>query len=106
MEKNPVDGHVDNSLAAVFTMMLPGLGQMLKDRVIPGIFWSLAVGGGYLLNGWLGLVIHVMCILDAAFQGSFKSLFKATSIYKKLIAFIGLVVLLTYTCLRTALFEF
>lgn len=92
MEHNPVDGHVDNSLAAIFTMMLPGLGQMLKARVIPGVIWSLGVGGGYLLNGWLGLSIHVLCILDAAFGGGVGE----TSFLRKSFFFAGLVVLLTY----------
>lgn len=100
MEKNPVDGYVDNSLAAIFTMMLPGLGQMLKDRIIPGVMWSVAVGGGYLLNGWLGLALHVTCILDAAFNGGLAS----SSHFRKFLFFTGLIALLTYTCLRTALF--
>lgn len=104
MEKNPVDGHVDNSLAAIFTMMLPGLGQMLKNRIIPGIIWSVAVGGGYLINGWLGLAVHVICILDAAFDGNLANLIRPDSLAKKCLMLFGLAVLLVYTCLRTALF--
>jgi len=26
--------------------MLPGLGQMLKNRIMPGLFWSIFVAGG------------------------------------------------------------
>ncbi len=104
MQKNPVDGYIDNSLAAIFTMMLPGLGQMLKERIIPGIIWALLVGGGYLLNGWLGLMFHVLCILDAAFWGGLTHLFTTTSVPKKCSLFLGLSALLVYTCLRTALF--
>ena len=104
MQKNPVDGYIDNSLAAIFTMMLPGLGQMLKERIIPGIIWALLVGGGYLLNGWLGLMFHVLCILDAAFSGGLTHLFTTTSVPKKCSLFLGLSALLVYTCLRTALF--
>lgn len=104
MEKNPVDGHVDNSLAAIFTMMLPGLGQMLKDRVIPGLIWAVAVGGGYLLNGWLGLALHVMCILDAAFMGGLSALLHSSSKLKKCTMLLGLTSLVIYTCLRTAMF--
>lgn len=106
MEKNPVEGYMDNTFAAIFTMMLPGLGQMLLSRVIPGLFWSVAVGGGYLLNGWLGLFIHVLCILDAAFSGSLNSIYKEMNWSRKCTLFIGLSTLLIYTCLRTALFEF
>lgn len=104
MEKNPVDGYIDNTLAAIFTMMLPGLGQMLKERVIPGLIWAVLVGGGYLISGWIGLVIHVVCILDAAFSGGIVHLWKATSWTKKCITISGLIILLVYTCLRTALF--
>lgn len=103
MEKNPVDGYIDNTLAAIFTMMLPGLGQMLKSRVIPGLLWAILVGGGYLINGWLGLAIHILCILDAAFSG-LTTLWKTTTWKKKIVALTGLVALLVYTSLRTALF--
>lgn len=104
MQENPVDTNVDNSIAAIFTMMLPGLGQMLKRRIIPGIIWSVAVGGGYLVNGWLGLFLHVACILDAALGGGYQAIFESSGWIKRFSLFIGLTVLLIYTCLRTALF--
>lgn len=104
MEKNPVNGYIDNTLAAIFTMMLPGLGQMLKERIIPGLIWAVLVGGGYLISGWIGLTIHVLCILDAAFGGGLSTLLKTTSWKKKFLLILGLTVLLIYTCLRTALF--
>lgn len=95
-EHNPVDGYMDNSLAAIFTMMLPGLGQMLKGSAIPGLLWAVAVGGAYLLSGWIGLILHVGCILDAALTGKVKGI--------KIPFAVGLTVLLIYTCMRTALF--
>jgi TM2 domain-containing membrane protein YozV len=101
---NPVDGHVDNSLAAIFTMMLPGLGQMLERRIITGLIWSLAVGGGYLLNGWFGMVVHVLCILDAAFYGHLGNFFSKVAWPQRIAMLSGLVALITYTCMRTALF--
>jgi len=101
---NPVDSKVDNYIACIFTMMLPGLGQMLKNQIIPGIIWSLSVGGSYLINGWLGLVIHVLCILDAAFTSQIDSESKKTSWVRKIVMFTGLSCLVIYTCLRTALF--
>ena len=104
MEKNPVNGYIDNTLAAIFTMMLPGLGQMLKERIIPGLIWAVLVGGGYLVSGWIGLALHVLCILDAAFSGGLSTLLKTTSWKKKCSLILGLSVLLIYTCLRTALF--
>lgn len=64
---NPAIRPVDNSFAAIMTMMLPGLGQLLKGQIMPGIIWALAVGFGYFAFFWPGLIIHVFCILDAAF---------------------------------------
>lgn len=104
MQKNPVEGYMDNTLAAIFTMMLPGLGQMLKDKVIPGIIWAVFVGGGYLVNGWLGLAFHVLCILDAALGGGFSHFLKGHHPARKCAMVLGLSALIIYTCLRTALF--
>jgi TM2 domain-containing membrane protein YozV len=66
MSNNPAIKSVPNSFAAIMTMMLPGLGQMLKGQIMPGIFWSLGVGFGYFSYFWPGIVIHSFCILDAA----------------------------------------
>lgn len=104
MSTNPVDNKVDNSIACVFTMMLPGLGQMLKNQIIPGVVWSVVVGGGYLINGWFGLGVHVLCILDAAFSNEDRSVILKRHWIQKTIMFSGLSMLIIYTCLRTALF--
>lgn len=103
-QQNPVDGHVDNSIAAIFTFMLPGLGQMLKRRIIPGVFWAVAVGGGYLINGWLGLALHIICILDVAFGEGLADGFNKSGWLKRCSLLMGLTALVIYTCLRTALF--
>lgn len=66
MSKNPVDHEVDNSIAAIWSMMLPGLGQLMKGQIIPGLIWAMAVGGGYFAFFWPGLILHIFCILDAA----------------------------------------
>lgn len=104
MNQNPVEGYMDNTIAAIFTMMLPGLGQMLMNRIIPGIIWSVVVGGGYLINGWLGLTVHVFCILDVALLGGLHQLLKDYTPVKKVAVLVGLSTLIVYTCLRTALF--
>lgn len=105
MNSNPVDGKVDNSIACIFTMMLPGLGQLLKNEIIPGVIWSLVVGGGYLINGYIGLTFHVLCILDAALLSNNKAaLLKSMGLFKRCAMFTGLSLLVIYTCLRTALF--
>lgn len=74
---NPIDYKTPNALAAIWSMMLPGLGQMMKGRMMPGIFWALLTACGYFAYFWPGLTIHALCILDAAFyqgNGSFLSL--------------------------------
>lgn len=74
---NPVDYKTPNSLAAIWSMMLPGLGQMMKGRIMPGIFWAILVSSGYYAYFWPGITMHALCILDAGFyqgEGSFLSL--------------------------------
>ena len=65
---NPADHKVDNSIAAIWSMMLPGLGQLMKGQIMPGIFWALITGFGYFSYFWPGLMIHAVCIIDAAFN--------------------------------------
>ena len=56
------------ALTAVWSMMLPGLGQMLKGQIMAGIIWSVLVAAGYYAFFWPGLALHALCILDAAFN--------------------------------------
>lgn len=97
---NPIEYKTPNALAAIWSMMLPGLGQMMKGRIMPGIFWSVLVAGGYYAYFWPGITMHALCILDAAFyqgDGSFLSL----DSWKKRFAFLGLIVsLLAYIYYR------
>jgi hypothetical protein len=65
---NPVDYETPNSLAAVWSMMLPGLGQMMKGQIMPGILWAFMTAGGYYSFFWPGITMHTLCVLDAAFN--------------------------------------
>lgn len=98
--KNPVDYVTPNSLAAIWSMMLPGLGQMMKGRAMPGIFWGVFVSCGYFSYFWPGMALHILCILDAAFyrgNGTFISL----DTWPKRFSFISIVALLiTYVIIR------
>lgn len=67
-EANPVDYKVPNSIAAIWSMMLPGLGQMIKGQIMPGIIWAFLTAGGYYAFFWPGITVHMLCILDAAFN--------------------------------------
>lgn len=77
MNANPIDYKTPNSLAAIWSMMLPGLGQMMKNQFMPGLLWAVFTGAGYYAFFWPGVTFHALCILDAAFykgEGSFLQL--------------------------------
>lgn len=93
MNANPVDYKTPNSLAAIWSMMLPGLGQLMKGRIMPGIFWAILVAGGYYSFFWPGLTLHALCILDAGFYKGEGSLLDLDSWWKRL-GFLGMISLL------------
>lgn len=97
---NPVDYKTPNSLAAIWSTMLPGLGQMMKGMPISGVIWSILTGCGYFAYFWPGLTIHILCVLDAALykgEGSFIGF----STWRQRFAFLALVVaLVLYLLLR------
>lgn len=100
MLENPVDHKVDNSIAAIWSMMLPGLGQLMKGQTMPGIFWALAVGFGYFGFFWPGLILHGACILDAAFNKGENSWIGLETLPKKLLFASLVLALLTYIVIR------
>jgi TM2 domain-containing membrane protein YozV len=90
MSKNPVEYTTPNSLAAVWSMMLPGLGQLMKGRIMPGLFWSVLVAGGYYAFFWPGLILHACCILDAGFYKG-DDTFLSLNTWQKRIGFLALI---------------
>jgi len=54
------------ALAAVLSMLLPGLGQAYKGQVLNGIVWFFLVGVGYLALILPGMLLHFFCIVGAA----------------------------------------
>lgn len=100
---NPVDFTPPNSIAAIWSMMLPGLGQLLKGRVMPGILWALFSGVGYFTYFWPGLLIHLCCILDAGFVDGEKNPFKVNSWPKRIGLIVLVIVLIAYTIIRNDL---
>lgn len=101
--KNPVDYTTPNSLAAIWSMMLPGLGQMMKGRIMPGVFWAVLVAGGYYAFFWPGITMHALCILDAAFFRGNGTILDMDS-WPKRFGFLSLVAgLLAYIVVRNGL---
>src|SRR5262245_49069979 len=53
-------------IAAVLSLVIPGAGQMYKGKVGIGLVWLVAVCLGYVLVVIPGLILHLICILNAA----------------------------------------
>lgn len=54
-----------DSTALVLSLILPGAGQMYKGELAAGICWLVGTVVGYLALFVPGIVIHVLCIIDA-----------------------------------------
>lgn len=52
-------------VAAVLSLIIPGAGQMYKGQVGKGLFHLLVVVVGYALFIVPGLILHILCIIDA-----------------------------------------
>ena len=100
MNENPVNHPVDNSIAAIWSMMLPGLGQLMKGQIMPGIFWAMAVGFGYFAFFWPGLILHALCILDAGLNKGTNSWIGADTLAKKIIFGLIILALIAYIIFR------
>ncbi|MCP3136251.1 DUF5683 domain-containing protein [Pyxidicoccus xibeiensis] len=54
-------------IAGVLSVLFPGLGQLYKGQLIRAILWFCFVGAGYFLLVVPGVILHVLCVLGAAF---------------------------------------
>lgn len=55
----------DPSTAAFLSFLIPGWGQMRRGKMIAGWIWMVVVILGYFLLIVPGLILHVICILEA-----------------------------------------
>lgn len=53
-------------IAAVLSLFIPGAGQIYKGHVGAGILWLVLVVGGYFLFIIPGIILHLVCIFNAA----------------------------------------
>ena len=51
---------------AVLSLIIPGAGQMYKGQVGGGVVWLICVTLGYIAFILPGLILHIVCIVDAA----------------------------------------
>src|SRR5690606_36226288 len=100
---NPVDFTPPNTIAAIWSMMLPGLGQLLKGRPMAGIIWALLCGGGYFFYFWPGLILHLFCIIDAGFVNADSSLLRVNTWPKRIGLILLIILLIAYTIIRNDL---
>jgi len=52
-------------IAMVLSLVLPGAGQLYRGKITPGIMWIVGSVVGYLCFIVPGLIVHVLCIIDA-----------------------------------------
>ncbi|KRF02177.1 hypothetical protein ASG87_11970 [Frateuria sp. Soil773] len=57
-------GSTGNVLAAICSFFIPGLGQLVQGRLLIAIVMFLLAGALWII--WLGWIIHLWSILDAA----------------------------------------
>jgi len=63
-------GHVhprpSDTVAAVLSLVIPGAGQMYKGKMAMGLAWLVFTVLGYLTLLMPGLLLHFICIFQAA----------------------------------------
>ena len=59
-------------VAAVLSLVIPGAGQMYKGGIGAGILWLVFVSIGYFCFIIPGLILHLICIFNAASGHSSK----------------------------------
>ena len=52
-------------IAAVLSVLIPGLGQVYCGRLFAGAMWFLATAAGYSLILVPGFLIHALCVWSA-----------------------------------------
>jgi hypothetical protein len=63
----PAPGSGGNVIAAVASLVLPGLGQLAQGRVLSALLQLVFSGVLWLISfGWLGWLGHILAALDAA----------------------------------------
>jgi TM2 domain-containing membrane protein YozV len=63
----PAPGSGGNVIAALASLVLPGLGQLAQGRVLSALLQLVFSGVLWLITfGWLGWLGHILAALDAA----------------------------------------
>lgn len=62
----PAQSQWNPGIAALLSLIIPGVGQMYKGQVLNGLVWFFFVIFGYFLFIFPGLILHLCCIAGAA----------------------------------------
>ena len=57
-------GSTGNVIAAICSFFIPGLGQLVQGRLLKAIIQFVLAAGLWIV--WLGWIIHIWSIVDAA----------------------------------------
>jgi hypothetical protein len=58
--------HSDSPVFIALWSLIPGLGHMFNNQILRGFLWATAVLAGYELFFYPGVVMHLLCMADAA----------------------------------------
>jgi TM2 domain-containing membrane protein YozV len=53
-------------VAGFLSFLFPGVGQVYKGRVGPGVLWLVCISLAYAMTWIAGLLVYIACIYDAA----------------------------------------
>jgi TM2 domain-containing membrane protein YozV len=53
------------AVAAILSLLIPGLGQLYKGQILNGVVWFVFVAIGYAALIVPGVILHICCILGA-----------------------------------------
>lgn len=59
-------------IAAVLSFFFPGVGQIYRGKIVRGLLWMAAVAVGYWLLIVPGLILHLLCIINAYVGDPYK----------------------------------
>lgn len=59
-------------VAALLSVLLPGLGQMYKGQLVNGLAWLILTAVGYVCLIVPGVVLHLCCVLGAAMGDPYR----------------------------------
>jgi TM2 domain-containing membrane protein YozV len=64
MSNGPGPGSAGNVIAAICSFFIPGLGQLVQGRLLMALI--MFVLAGVLWIFWLGWLVHIWSVIDAA----------------------------------------